>query len=111
MKETELVQFKIGAKEFQFTIEENKETIDSIRNIIVDVNAFIENKNKGMFTIENFAYFIFILATNLARVNTQNKQDTSFITEANEQKLAVEINEIIKKVSLLSASIKTEETI
>ena len=108
MKEQKLVQFKINNKEFCFSIEEDIEVIEEIKNIISEVSKFVQQQNQGMFCLENFAYIIFILASNLVRANHQNKMTTTMVGEEGLQK---KIIQMMERVSFLSNSIKGEKKI
>jgi hypothetical protein len=114
MTQQKVVNFKIGNKEFQFTIAAEQEIADKTLNIIEEVNRFVEQKRSKMFGTENFAYMIFILASNLARAN-QKKIEESDATSAekitNEQELKTEIMEMMQKVSFLSDSLQEEKKI
>lgn len=105
MKEQQSVQFKINNKEFHFIIEEEQKVVEDIKNIINEVSEFVEQQNKGMFGVKNFAYIIFILASNLARLNSQNQNKDIVVDEG---MLQTEIKQMMEKVSFLSDSIKEQ---
>ena len=64
---TNLIEFKIGDKNFSFKLEENQETKKNILSIINKIVNFTQVDEKEYLNSNDYAYIIFILAVNLAR--------------------------------------------
>ena len=101
---TNLVEFKIGDKNFRFELEENQETKENILSIINKIVNFTQVDEKGYLNSNDYAYIIFILAVNLARkTSSQNLELTNNTKDTTkESEIIAGMEKLIEKISNLT---------
>ena len=101
---TNLIEFKIGDKNFSFKLEENQETKKNILSIINKIVNFTQVDEKEYLNSNDYAYIIFILAVNLARKTEYQsiEQENKVEKIEKETEIVAEMKKLIEKISNLT---------
>ena len=101
---TNLIEFKIGDKDFSFKLEETEQTKEKILSIINQVVDFTKVGEKKFLNSNDYVYIIFALAVNLARktghYSTEMKNKAEKIEK--ETEIVAEMQKLIAKISKLA---------